>query len=71
MAIKKGDTVMVTTGADAGKKAKVLQVLPKVGKVLLEDINLKKDHQKSRGSDKKGQVVDKAHPISISNVRAA
>jgi large subunit ribosomal protein L24 len=71
MAIKKGDTVLVTKGADAGKKAKVLKVIAREGKILLEDINLKKDHQKARQSDKKGQVVAVAHPISIANVKAA
>ncbi len=39
MRIKKGDIVLVTTGKDAGKKGKVLRVLPGANKVVIEGIN--------------------------------
>ena len=44
MQIKKGDTVMVTTGKDAGKKGKVLRVIPDANKVVIEGINQAKKH---------------------------
>jgi large subunit ribosomal protein L24 len=66
---KKGDTVVVLAGDDKGKKGKVLRVLPKEGKALVEGINLKKDHLKPRQQGKKGQVVDKAAPVVISNLQ--
>lgn len=66
--IKKGDTVIVRTGKDAGKKGKVLQVLTKENRVLVEGLNMKKRHMKARKAGEKGQMVDMAHPISRSNV---
>lgn len=65
---KKGDTVVVLTGADKGKKGKVLRMMKADGKALVEGINLKKDHIKPRQEGKKGQTVDKAHPINLSNL---
>ncbi|MFM2383788.1 MAG: hypothetical protein RIQ72_360 [Candidatus Parcubacteria bacterium] len=68
MHIKKGDTVKVLTGKDAGKTGKVLRSFPADNKVLVEKINLKKRHQRSRKQGGKGQVVEMAHPIHASNV---
>ena len=54
-------------GKDAGKKAKVLQVIPKHDSVLVEGLNMKKRHKRAtQGS--KGQMIDIAHPIRRSNV---
>ena len=68
MIIKKKDTVTVIVGADKGKKASVLKVYPKKGMILVEGINMKTKHQKARQSNKKGQIIKVAHPISASNV---
>jgi large subunit ribosomal protein L24 len=58
----------VRTGKDAGKKAKVMQVLVKENRVLVEGLNMKKRHMRARKAGEKGQTVDMAHPISRSNV---
>ncbi len=42
MRIKKGDTVVVITGKDAGKKGKVLACDPKSGHVIVEKVNMVK-----------------------------
>ena len=42
--VKKGDTVMVISGKNAGKKGKVLDVLPRENKVLVEGVNMVKRH---------------------------
>lgn len=68
MKIKKSDNVIVLTGKDKGTKAKVLRVIPKKNLVLVEGVNLKKKHQKPTRSNEKGQIVDRAMPIHISNV---
>lgn len=68
MKIKKSDNVIVLTGKDKGKKAKVLRVFPKKNLVLVEGLNLKKKHQKPTKSNQKGQIVDIATPMHISNV---
>ncbi|NLG31928.1 MAG: 50S ribosomal protein L24, partial [Syntrophomonadaceae bacterium] len=50
MQVKKGDIVVVTTGKDAGKKGKVLKVIPSQNKVVVEGINQVKKHQKPNKS---------------------
>lgn len=66
--IKKGQKVKILAGDDKGKTASVLRVLVKEGKVLVEGINLKKVHQKPTKAGAKGQVVEVATPIHMSNV---
>jgi len=68
MQIKKGDNVKVLVGKDAGKSGKVLRAFPKMDKVLVEGVNLKKRHQRARRQGAKGQVVEVAAPIHVSNV---
>jgi len=66
--IRKGDTVVVTTGKDKGKRGTVLRVLDS-GKLLVEGVNRVKKHQ--RPNPVKGQtggIIDKEMPLHISNV---
>lgn len=65
--IKKNDTVIIRTGADKGKQGKVLEILADNTRVLVEGINIKKKHaRKDQGG--KGQIVEVASPLHISNV---
>jgi len=59
---------MIIAGKDKGKTAKVLAAYPKKDMVLVEGMNMHKKHQKARTSGSKGQVVEKAMPIHVSNV---
>ena len=68
MNIKKGDNVIVRTGGDKGKKGTVLAVFPKLDKVLVEGLNMKKRHMRARRGNEKGQMIDMAHPINRSSV---
>ena len=68
MYIRKNDNVIVIAGKDKGKTGKVLVALPKEGKVVIEAVNLKKKTEKSRKKGHKGQIVEKAMPIDVSNV---
>ncbi len=68
MKIKKGDNVIVITGADKGKIGKVLHVNKDKGRILVENVGMKKKHQKSRRGGQKGQIIEKSSPIDISNV---
>ena len=65
--IKKGDTVIVITGKDKGRQGTVLELTE--DKVLVEAINLAKKHVKPNPmGGVEGGIVDKAMPLSISNV---
>ncbi|WWO96253.1 MAG: 50S ribosomal protein L24 [Candidatus Dasytiphilus stammeri] len=66
--IHSGDEVIVLTGKDKGKHGRVKRVLS-IGKVILEQINLIKKHQKPIPAlNKVGGVIVKESPIHISNV---
>ena len=69
MHIRKNDTVKIMIGTDAGKTGKVVKAFPKLGKILVEGINMHKKHMKPRQQGKKGQTIDKAFPMSASNVK--
>lgn len=66
--VKKGDMVMVVTGKDAGKKGKVLEVIPKKDRVVVEKVNIVKKHQKPTKDLPQGGIMDKEAPIHSSNV---
>lgn len=68
MKIRKNDTVIVITGKDKGKEAKVVRALPKEGKIIVDGVNVKKKSQRARKSGAKGQIIDKPMPIDVSNV---
>ena len=65
--VKKGDTVMVTTGKDKNKRGKVIGLLPKKDGVLVEGLNVVKRHTRARGNEP-GGIVEKEAPLHVSNV---
>ena len=68
--IKKGDLVQVITGSRKirGMQGRVLKVLRKQNKVIVEKVNLVKRHQKPRREGEVGGIIEKEAPIHISNV---
>jgi large subunit ribosomal protein L24 len=68
MRIKSGDNVIVISGKDKGRTGKVIRSLPRENKVIVEGVNIKKKHQQARRGGQKGQIIDKALPIHVSNV---
>ena len=68
MNIKKNDNVIILTGKDKGKEGKVLRTLPKENKLIVEGVNMVKRAQKARFHGQKGEVIEKAMPLHVSNV---
>ena len=68
MKVKKNDTVLVLTGKDAGKTAKVLVALPKDNKIVVDGINVQKKHKKARSAQEVSSIVNQSGPIDASNV---
>ena len=67
--IRKNDKVMVIVGKDAGKLGKVLKVLRKHDRVLVEKVNMVKRHTRPNPYRKQaGGIVDKEMPIHVSNL---
>src|SRR3989344_3755624 len=69
MKIKKGDNVLIVKGKDRGRKGKVLRVFVQSSKVMVEGIAVRKKHVRAKRQGEKGQVVEQASPIFISNVK--
>ena len=63
MSIRKDDTVIVLSGKDKGKKGKVLTVVPKDGKVIVEKVNVISRHQKPRKQGEEGGIIKREAPI--------
>lgn len=66
MKLKKGDKVLVVSGKDKGKTGKITKSLPRFEKIVIEGINVKKKHQRSRKEGKKGQIIQIAMPLNVS-----
>jgi large subunit ribosomal protein L24 len=66
--IRKNDTVMVITGREKGKTGKVLRVVREKNRVVIERLHMVKRHQKPRGQQGQGGVVEKEASIDLSNV---
>lgn len=67
MRIKKGDTVIVITGKDKGKKGEVIKALPKENRVIVEGVNVQTKHQKQTRTSA-SEIKHQEGPIHVSNV---
>lgn len=68
MRITKGDTVRVMRGNERGKEGKVIRVLRKTERVVIEGVNMVKRHRKARRPDDQSGIIDMPAPIHVSNV---
>ncbi len=66
--IRKGDRVRVIAGKDKGKEGVVMRAIPDKNKVIVDGINVAKKHQKPRGQNQAGGIIDRDMPIHVSNV---
>jgi large subunit ribosomal protein L24 len=72
--IRRGDTVQVIAGKDAGKQGRVLRVEPRKNRLFVEGLNIVKRHQRPRSlkdtqrGGQVGGVIEKEGPIHLSNV---
>jgi large subunit ribosomal protein L24 len=68
MNIKRNDNVKVLAGKDKGKSGKVLQVFPNLNRASVEGVNLLIKHMRPRNKNEKGQRIEFAAPLDISNL---
>lgn len=66
--IKKGDNVMVVTGNYKGQKGRVLEVIRKTNRAIVEGVNIIKKHTKPNAESPQGGIIEKEAPIHISNL---
>lgn len=68
MKLKKGDNIKVVTGKDKGKTGKIDKVFPKLGKVLVANVNQFKRHLKARSQSQPSEIVTLTKPLPESSV---
>jgi len=72
MRLRKGDMVEVIAGDEKGRRGKILRLekTKKSGRIraIIDGVNLAKKHQRARGADKPGGVIDLPNPIDVSNL---
>ncbi|NLI82565.1 MAG: 50S ribosomal protein L24 [Deltaproteobacteria bacterium] len=66
--IRKNDTVMVTAGKDKGKSGKVMRIIPKKDRAIVEKLNMIKRHMKPSQQNRQGGILEREAPIHISNL---
>ncbi len=65
--LKKGDTVLVLTGKDKGKKGEITAVMPKDNQAIVDGVNVSVRHTKQSAASQGGRLP-KAMPIDLSNL---
>jgi large subunit ribosomal protein L24 len=78
MKVRQGDIVHVLRGKDRGKQGRVIEALPKEGRVLVENVNMVKRHQRPRPIQNAsrmggpqiipGGIIERSAPLPVSNV---
>ena len=66
--VKKGDTVLVLSGNDKGKRGKVLSVDVKSRRAIVEGIRLVSKHTRPNAEHPQGGIIKQEAPIHISNL---
>ena len=67
--IRKGDEVIILTGKDKGKKGNVVRAIPEDDRVIIDNVNMVKKHQKPNPAlNVPGGIIEKEMPIHVSNV---
>ena len=66
--VKKDDQVVVIAGKEKGKTGKILRVITKKERVLVEKVSFVKRHTRPSGRTRQGGILEKEAPIHASNV---
>jgi large subunit ribosomal protein L24 len=69
--VKKGEEVVVISGTELGKRGRVISVLGRKERVIVEGIKMIKRHTKKNRDNPEGKIVEREGSIHISNVMLA
>jgi large subunit ribosomal protein L24 len=67
--IRKGDTVLVISGAERGRRGEVLRVHPQDDRAVVQGVNVAKKHTKPRGMGQPGGIVEVEASVHLSNLK--
>ena len=68
MKFRKGDTVQIIAGKEAGSQGEIIEVRPKDNQVIVEGRNIAKRHTKASSANQKADIIEKPMPMDASNV---
>lgn len=68
LSVKKNDLVKVIAGKEKGKSGRILRVLPRKNRIIIEKINFVKRHTRPSGQTRQGGIIEREAPINVSNV---
>jgi large subunit ribosomal protein L24 len=66
--VKKGDEVVVLSGAERGKHGKIIAVYPKHSRVIVEGLHMIKRHTRKSQDQPQGAIVEREGTVHLSNV---
>jgi large subunit ribosomal protein L24 len=69
--VKKGDEVVVIAGAERGKRGKIIAVMPKKQRVIVEGVQMIKKHMRKNQNNPQGAIIEREGTIHVSNVMSA
>ena len=69
--VKKGDDVVVLSGAEKGKRGKIIAVSPKTGRAIVEGLKMIKRHMRKSQDRPQGAIVEREGTIHCSNLMKA
>ncbi len=69
--VKKGDEVVVLAGKEKGKRGKIIAVLPKKQRVIVEGVQMIKRHTRKSQQHPNGAIIEREGTIHLSNVKKA
>ena len=69
--VKKGDEVVVVAGSELGKRGKIIEVLTKKERVIIEGVKMVKKHTRRNQNQPQGAIIEREGSIHISNVMLA
>lgn len=69
--VKKGDEVVVVAGTEKGRRGKVITLLPKKDRVIVEGVKMIKRHTKRNQQNPQGAIIEREGSVHISNVMLA
>ena len=69
--VKKGDEVVILAGSEKGKRGKIIEIIAKKDRVIIEGAKMIKRHTKRNQANPQGKIVEREGSIHISNVMKA
>ena len=69
--VKKGDEVVVLAGKEKGKRGKIIAVMPKTQRAIVEGLHLIKRHTRKSQQHPQGAIVEREGTIHLSNLKKA